>query len=109
MTASPFFSVIVSTYGRGKHIKPTIESVLKQNDQDFELLVVGDGCADETEAIVSPYLSHRVAWHNLEKRGGSQSFPNNLGIEKSRGRWIAYLGHDDIWSPRHLEALRALI
>ena len=106
---TPFFSVVVSTYGRGKHIKPSIESVLQQGHQDFEVLVVGDGCTDETEAVVSDYLSPRLAWHNLEKNGGSQSYPNNYGIEKARGKWIAYLGHDDIWSPHHLAALRTLI
>ena len=109
MTPTPFFSVVVSTYGRGRHIKPSIESVLQQTYEDFEVLVVGDGCSDETEAVVSSYVSPRLTWYNLEKNGGSQSFPNNLGIEKARGKWIAYLGHDDIWSPNHLAALRALI
>ena len=99
----PFFSVILSTYGRGRHIRPTIESVLAQTFQSYELIVVGDGCSDETESIVHSFRSTRTQWLNLNKNSGSQSFPNNRGIEAARGGWIAYLGHDDVWAPNHLE------
>jgi len=109
MTARPYFSVVLSTYGRGEHIRPTIESVLRQTDPDFELIVVGDGCTDETAEVVSSFTSRGVSWYNLERNTGSQSSPNNLGIAKATGSWIAYIGHDDIWSPGHLESLRTLI
>ncbi len=108
MTATPYFSIVLATYGRGEHIRPTIESVLRQTYSDFELIVVGDGCTDETEEVVRSFRSRPVSWYNLEQNSGSQSFPNNLGIKKAIGKWIAYLGHDDIWSPNHLAALRAL-
>ena len=108
MTSTPSFSVVLTTYGRGEHIRPTIESVLRQTNSDFELIVVGDGCVDETERVVRSFGSRPVSWYNLEQNSGSQSFPNNLGITKAAGKWIAYLGHDDIWSPNHLAALRAL-
>ena len=84
-------------------------SVLRQTHSDFELIVVGDGCTDETEEVVRSFRSHQVSWHNLETNSGSQSFPNNLGITKATGKWIAYLGHDDIWSSDHLAAMRALV
>ena len=108
MTSTPFFSVVLTTYGRGEHIRPTIESVLRQTYSDFELIVVGDGCTDATEEVVRSFRSRPVSWYNLEQNSGSQSFPNNLGIKNAVGKWIAYLGHDDIWSPNHLAALRAL-
>lgn len=109
MTAKPYFSVVLATYARGEHIRPTIESVLRQTCSDFELIVVGDGCWDETAEVVTSFKSRGVSWYNLEQNTGSQSSPNNLGIAKATGSWIAYIGHDDIWSPRHLESLRALI
>jgi glycosyltransferase involved in cell wall biosynthesis len=109
MTSRPYFSVVLSTYGRGEHIRPTVESVLRQTYFDFELIAVGDGCADETAEVVESFKPREVSWYNLEKNTGSQSFPNNLGIAKATGNWIAYIGHDDIWSPHHLERLRALI
>ena len=109
MREVPFFSIVLSTYGRGRHIRPTIMSLLGQSFADFELIVVGDGCADETEATVRSFPQERIAWRNLPHNRGSQSFPNNEGIGASRGKWIAYLGHDDVWAPDHLEALAATI
>jgi glycosyltransferase involved in cell wall biosynthesis len=101
----PYFSVVMATYNRGVHILPSIHSVLAQTFQDFELLVVGDCCTDDTEAVLRPFLGDKVRWINLAQRGGSQSFPNNAGIEHSSGEHIAYLGHDDLWARDHLERL----
>lgn len=105
MPDQPFFSVVMATHGRGEHIKPTIESVLGQKFGDFELIVVGDGCVDNTEIAVRSFSSERIIWRNLPRNTGSQSFPNNEGIRACRGRWIAYIGHDDIWAPNHLERI----
>jgi glycosyltransferase involved in cell wall biosynthesis len=105
MTENPFFSVVLPTYGRGRHIEPSIESVLGQSFDDFELIVVGDGCVDDTEAVVRSFRSEKITWRNLPRNSGSQSFPNNEGIRASRGRWVAYIGHDDIWAPNHLERI----
>jgi len=95
----------MTTYNRGHHIKPTIESVLRQTFADFELTVVGDGCNDDTELAVSSFGSEKISWRNLEENSGSQSFPNNEGIRCSRGHWICYLGHDDLWTADHLARL----
>jgi glycosyltransferase involved in cell wall biosynthesis len=102
---NPYFSIILPTYGRGHHIKPTIESVLDQSYRDFELIVVGDGCLDDTETAVRSFPHEQITWLNLPDNSGSQSVPNNEGIRLSRGRWIAYIGHDDIWAPEHLERI----
>src|SRR5262245_55301808 len=88
---SPLFSVVLTTYGRGKYIAPTLKSVLGQTCTDFEIIVVGDGCADETAELVQTFSSNGVRWYNLDQNSGSQSLPNNLGIEKAEGKWIAYL------------------
>lgn len=105
----PTISVVMATYNRGRHILPSVRSVLGQRFTDFELLIVGDHCTDDTAKIVAPYLSDRVRWINLDQRMGSQSGPNNEGISQSRGRYVAYIGHDDIWMPDHLGALVQLL
>jgi|HubBroStandDraft_2_1064218.scaffolds.fasta_scaffold128244_2 glycosyltransferase involved in cell wall biosynthesis len=97
------------TYGRGRHIGPSVESVLAQTYGDLELIVVGDGCADDTETVVRSFPDGRVSWRNLPHNTGGQSLPNNEGIGASRGRWIAYIGHDDIWAPNHLERIAGTI
>ena len=106
MSESPFFSVVVATYNRGEHIIPTIKSVLSQTETSFEVIVVGDGCTDNTGDVVKSFRSSKISWVNLATNGGSQSFANNAGVEKARGKWIAYLGHDDIWTDDHLAQLR---
>ncbi|MCX7289239.1 MAG: glycosyltransferase family A protein, partial [Rhodobacterales bacterium] len=108
LAEAPLFSVIMATWGRGRHIAPSIRSVLEQDFADFELIVVGDGCQDETEATVAGFRSEKVRWLNLEARCGSQSAPNNAGIAAARGKVVAYLGHDDIWERHHLSSLAAL-
>lgn len=104
----PLVSVVMATYGRGRHILPSIRSVLGQRLTGWELLVVGDGCTDETGAVVGAVDDPRVRWLNLADRVGSQSGPNNAGVAAAHGALIAYLGHDDIWEPDHLERLVAL-
>ncbi len=103
------FSVVLATYNRGDHIKPTIESALRQTVQDFELIVVGDGCNDGTRDAVLSFPTPKISWSHLEGNSGSQSAPNNEGIRTAQRPWIAYLGHDDIWAPDHLERLREVI
>jgi hypothetical protein len=107
MTDAPFFTIVVATFDRGRHIVPTIESALDQTFTDFELLVVGDGVADDTLDHV-PRRDSRVGVICLPWNSGSQATPNNVGIAAARGRYVAYLGHDDIWMPNHLAALARL-
>lgn len=102
---TPLFSVIVATYNRGRHILPTITSILRQTLGEYEILVVGDACSDETEAVVRGVADDRIVWRNLPQRARSQSMPNNAGTALARGQYIAYLGHDDLWAPDHLETL----
>jgi hypothetical protein len=99
----------MATYDRGPHIVPSVRSVLGQSFTDFELLVIGDGCTDDTESAVQAIASDKIVWRNLARNSGSQSGPNNEGIRLARGKWIAYIGHDDVWSPSHLRRLAASI
>ena len=109
MSRDPFFSIVLATFDRGDHIRPSIQSVLEQTFSDFELLVVGDGCNDSTEQAVKSFGSAKISWRNLTQNSGSQSAPNNLGIRHARGGWVAYIGHDDVWAPDHLLRLHEAI
>lgn len=99
----------MATFGRGRHIVPSIQSVLQQDYPAFELIVVGDNCTDRTEAVVAGFATSGVRWINLPSRCGSQSAPNNAGIKAATGNAIAYIGHDDIWEPNHLRHLANLL
>ncbi|MEM7143748.1 MAG: glycosyltransferase [Verrucomicrobiota bacterium] len=101
----PAISIVISTYNWSSVLRYAVESALNQTFTDFELLVVGDGCTDDSEQVVTSFDDPRVQWHNLDRNYGGQWAPNNHGIELARGNYIAYLGHDDLWLPNHLELL----
>ena len=109
MTSPPRVSIIIATYNWSSVLRYSIESVLAQTFSDFELLVMGDGCTDDSAAVALSFSDSRVHWHNLPENSGNQSAPNNEGLRLARGEYVAYLGHDDIWHPQHLALLvRAL-
>jgi glycosyltransferase involved in cell wall biosynthesis len=105
----PRVTVIIPTYNWSSVLPYSIGSVLRQTFTDFELLVVGDGCTDGSEAVVQRIGDPRVKWINLPTNTGYQSGPNNEGLRRARGQFIAYLGHDDLWFPHHLSCLVATL
>lgn len=98
-------TVIIPTYNWSAALRVSIASVLAQTYRDFELLVIGDCCTDDSAEVVDGVRDARVQWHNLPLRHKSQSGPNNFGIEIATGSLIAYLGHDDVWHPDHLSSV----
>ncbi|HXQ42222.1 MAG TPA: glycosyltransferase [Candidatus Udaeobacter sp.] len=107
--AAPRVTVIIPTYNWSSVLPYSIGSVLAQTFADFELLVVGDGCTDDSEQVVGAVCDPRLSWINLPTNSGHQSAPNNEGLRLARGELIAYLGHDDLWLPHHLQGLVAEI
>src|SRR2546423_11552054 len=101
----PRITIIMATYNWSTVLPYSIGSVLRQTLADFELLVVGDGCTDDSQIVVASIGDPRVRWINLPANTGHQSGPNNEGLRQARGEIIAYLGHDDLWLPHHLATL----
>ena len=100
----PQVTVIIPTYNWSSVLPYSIGSALRQTFAGFELLVDGDGCTDDSEEVVGRIGDPRVRWINLPENTRHQSGPNNEGLRQARGEIIAYLGHDDLWFPHHLEA-----
>lgn len=94
-------SVIIPTYNPDYALKRAIESVLQQTFQDLELIVVDDASPDHpAELITSPYSQVRLL-RLPQNRGPSGA--RNVGIQMSKGNLLAFLDHDDAWSPNYLE------
>ena len=102
-STTPLVTVVIATYNRAETLKYAKESVLWQRYKNFELWVIGDCCTDHTEKVVQSFNDARVNFYNLPQNSGYQSKPNNEGIKRSKGQFIAYLNHDDIWLPNHLQ------
>jgi glycosyltransferase involved in cell wall biosynthesis len=105
----PSVTVIIATYNSSRSLKLAIESVLAQDFPDYEVWVVGDACTDNSSEVVRSFGDPRLQWTNLAHNSGSQAAPNNEGIRRARGEYIAYLGHDDLWFPWHLSGLLSFI
>lgn len=86
-------------------MKMAVTTVINQSYQDWELWVIGDACTDDTEAVLSEFQDNRIQFYNRPENHGEQSLANNDGLNKSQGRYIAFLNHDDLWFPKHLEKL----
>jgi glycosyltransferase involved in cell wall biosynthesis len=102
MASSPLVSVVVATYNRSRVLAHAIDSVRRSTLVDWELIVVGDHCTDETAEVVASCHDPRISYVNLPQNVGEQSGPNNEGVRRARGRYIAYLNHDDMYFPDHL-------
>ena len=101
------FSVIIPAYNAEKFLHIAIKSVLEQTYQDFEIIVVDDGSADNTGSIVSMFPDTRIRYIFQENSGVSSA--RNTGIVNAEGSYVCFLDADDEWLPNHLEVLHCLV
>lgn len=99
----PLVSVIMPAYNSGQLVRRSIQSVIEQTYQNWELIVVNDGSTDDTAEIVSALcaLDNRIKLITQENCGIGGS--RNSGHRHASGEWLAYLDHDDLWSKDKLE------
>lgn len=97
-------SIIVPAYNIEKYIAETIECVLNQTYQNWELEITDDCSTDGTVDAIVKYLSqdNRIHLWKLDKNSGAAEARNN-SIRHARGRYIAFLDGDDWWYPDKLE------
>jgi glycosyltransferase involved in cell wall biosynthesis len=101
------FSVVIPLYNKELSIKNTIDSVLSQACQDFEIVVVNDGSTDASVKVVESINDNRIRLVHQENRGVSAA--RNKGIKEAKFEWIAFLDGDDIWFPTHLSEIEKMI
>lgn len=97
-------SIITPTYNAEKFLEETIQSVLNQSFKNFEMIIVDDCSKDRSVEIAEKYasLDERVKVYKLEKNSGA-AVVRNTGIERAKGRYIAFLDSDDLWDKDKLE------
>lgn len=95
----PLVSVVIPFYSGVHWLKEALTSVQNQTYKNLEVLVVNDGSKEDISDIIKTYkLNVKV----INKKNGGPASARNLGIEKSRGKYIAFLDSDDIWLPDKL-------
>ncbi|MFH1325862.1 MAG: glycosyltransferase family A protein [Candidatus Falkowbacteria bacterium] len=115
---NPLITVYCPTYNRGKLlIERAVKSVLAQTYENFELIIIGDHCTDDTEKLLSKINDKRIRFYNLPKK--SKGYPLNAegrwlagpvkvanqALQMVRGKWIARIDDDDIFTKDHIEVL----
>jgi len=105
----PAFSILVAAYNAGPFISGALESVARQQEQDWELIVIEDGSHDEAQSLVEAFCKRhdgrRVIYENLGVNQGVSAARNRL-VELANGHFFAFLDADDLWETTHLSDLR---
>ncbi|MEI6488263.1 MAG: glycosyltransferase [Bacteroidota bacterium] len=101
MNKNLFFSIVIPTYNRASFIKSTIDSVLNQVYQNFEIIIVDDGSTDNTEEVIRTIPSEKIRYFKVEN--SERAAARNFGILQSNGEYLTFLDSDDILFPDYLQ------
>ena len=103
------FSVIIPTYNRAKLLARAINSVIAQQESDWELIIVDDGSTDKTFQVVQKYLRTNKNIRYLRKRNEGPSKARNKGARSAKGKFVTFLDSDDEYMSNHLSLRRKAI
>ena len=109
----PLVSVIIPMYNSAKFIEQTLESLLYQTFKDFEVVVVDDCSTDNSVEVVEKFSERvggglRLHVVKLRQNTGMPYLPRNVGINFARGKYLAFMDHDDLFTKTALEELTTL-
>jgi GT2 family glycosyltransferase len=114
---NPLVSILIPTFNNAKILTElTLPSVLSQTYENIEVVIVGDGCDDDTAERISAIEDPRIRFFNLDERGKypeepmnrwrvAGAFPGNACIDMATGEWLSPLDDDDEFSADHVAAL----
>lgn len=100
-------SVIIPLYNKERSVASTLQTVLNQTFQNFEIIVVNDGSTDHSVEEVRKVADSRIRLIHQSNAGVSAA--RNRGIEEAKGEYVAFLDADDEWKPTYLETQANLI
>lgn len=98
----PLVSVVVSVYNGEHFIRETLESILKQTYSNMEIIVIDDASTDASKEIINSFHDERIKKVFAEKNR-NVCYAGNVGFQYARGKYVALIGHDDIWREDKLE------
>lgn len=102
-----FFSVVIPLFNKALHIEETLQCVINQSLDDFEVIIVDDGSTDASVSVVKKFNDQRIKLIQQENKGAPHA--RNRGINQASSTYIALLDADDLWEPNHLSELQKTI
>lgn len=102
-TYEPLVSIVMPAYNVELYIGKSIESVISQTYDNWELIIINDGSNDNTKKQANIYKDSRITIYSQENQGVSVA--RNEGLKRIRGEFVAFLDADDLYSPFFLEKL----
>ena len=108
---NPLVSVIIPVYNSAKFISQTLESLLYQTMKNFEVIAVDDCSTDNSVEVIASFAKKfggRLHVIKRPKNSGTPGLPRNIGIQFARGKYIAFLDSDDLYTKTALEELSTL-
>lgn len=95
-------SIIMPSWNTGKFIAESIQSVVNQTYENWELIIVDDCSTDNTDEVVAMFNDKRIKYLKNKKNSGA-ALTRNKALREAKGEWIAFLDSDDLWTPEKLE------
>lgn len=102
---SRLITVVMPAHNSSRFVEDAINSVLTQTHSELELIVIDDGSTDKSREIIKKFadMDDRIKLLIRDEPSGSPAIPRNMGLDMSRGRYVAFLDSDDIWCTEKLE------
>ena len=103
MSVKNLVSVVMATYNRADVVGRAIDSILNQTHNNFEFIIVDDGCTDRTSQILQKYVANDKRIILLKQNNQGLAAARNVGVDKAQGKYVAFMDDDDISLPNRLE------
>lgn len=97
-------SIIMPSWNTGRFIGESINSVINQTYGNWELIIVDDCSADNSEEVIKSFNDKRIRYFRNDRNSGA-ALTRNKAIAAARGEWVAFLDSDDLWLPEKLEKM----
>ena len=98
-------SIIVPIYNVENYLRQCLDSIVAQTYQNFECLLINDDSPDNSADICREYVKKDSRFRYFEKENGGVSSARNLGIERSKGKYITFIDSDDWVDSDYVETL----
>ena len=102
----PFFSIIVPCYNRATVLPDVVAAILRQQEPDFELILVNDGSRDATAEVAEQLAVTDARIRVFHKENGERGAARNYGTQRAHGQYINFFDSDDEMYPNHLQVVR---